>query len=166
VPSNRRSGRSVDSGSAMQPSPPNSRCSGPPAAATEPRSLCSVLAGVFARRRRGETVVVAVAVYLVSFYICVSIFSDGAESEARWKILAIALLATLLLNGISSASPTLLGLGLACLAAAIVCLAGLIFWIKVTRPQALKIATSYIGFVLAHSVVIGLIFHALGAHAA
>lgn len=109
---------------------------------------------------------VAVAVYLVSFYIFVSIFSDGAESTARWKILAIALLATLLLNGISNASPTLLGLGIGCLTAAIVSLVGLIFWVKVTRPQALKITGSYIGFVLAYSVVIGLIFHALGAHAA
>jgi Kef-type K+ transport system membrane component KefB len=110
--------------------------------------------------------VVAVAVYLVSFYIFVSIFSDGAESAARWKILAIALLATLLLNGISSESPTLLGLGIACLAAAIVSLAGLIFWVKVTRLQALKITGSYIGFVLAYSVVIGLIFQAFGVHAA
>jgi hypothetical protein len=128
-------------------------------------SLCGAFAGVFATCSRGGSVVVAVAVYLVSFYIFVSIFSDGMESEARWKILAIALLATLLLSGFSRASPTLLGLGLACLAAAIVSLVGLIFWIKVTRTQALRITASYIGFVLAYSVVVGLIFHMVGAHA-
>jgi hypothetical protein len=131
-----------------------------------PGPSTSPLCGVFAQRRALETIVLAVAVYLVSFYIFVSIFSDGAESTARWKILAIALLATLLLNGISNAIPTLLGLGIACLAAAIASFGGLIFWVKVTRPQALKITGSYIGFVLAYSVVIGLIFRTLGGHAA
>jgi branched-subunit amino acid transport protein AzlD len=108
----------------------------------------------------------AVAVNLVSFYVFVSIFSDGAESSNRWKILAIALLATLVLTSISNTTPTLLGLGIACLAAAFVSLVGLIFWVKVTRLQALKITASYIGFVLAFSFLFGLVLGVLGGRAA
>jgi len=89
-------------------------------------------------------------------------FSDGAESRARWQIFTVALVATVLLNGISQSNPTLLGLVTACLVAAAVSLGGLIFWIRVTRLQAVKITASYIGFVLAYSTVIDLIFGALG----
>ena len=107
-----------------------------------------------------------VLVFLASFYVFVSIFSDGLESQARWKIFALALIDTLLLNGISHSIPTWLGLAIACLAAACVSLGGLIFWIGVTRLQALKITGSYIGFVLGCSIVLGFIYGALGVHAA
>ncbi len=95
---------------------------------------------------------------LVAFYIFVSIFSDGAETRARWQILAIALVATMLLGGISTNMPTLLGLAVACLVAAAVSLVGLLFWVKVTRPQALKITGSYLAFVVGYSIVVALIF--------
>jgi uncharacterized iron-regulated membrane protein len=108
----------------------------------------------------------AVAVYLVSFYVFVSIFSDGVASDARWKILVVALVSAVVLTGASTIRPPLLGLVIACLATAVVAIPGLVFWIKVTRLQALKITGSYIGFVLAYSLVIGLIFGALGVHAA
>ncbi len=106
---------------------------------------------------------VAIALYLVSFYVFVSIFSDGAESQARWKILAIALAATGLLQGISAAIPTLVGLGIGCLAAALVSFVSLILWVKVTKVQAVKITGAYVGFVVAYSVVVALIFAVFGS---
>jgi hypothetical protein len=110
---------------------------------------------------------VAVAVYLASFYVFVSIFSDGLASDARWKILGVALIVAAILIGTSNTiKPPLLGLAIACCASAVVSLAGLVFWIKVTRLQALKITGSYIGFVLAYWVVGALLFGALGGHAA
>jgi hypothetical protein len=57
-------------------------------------------------------------------------------------------------------------LAIACLAAAAVSLVGLIFLIKVTKLQALKITGSYIGFVIGYSIVVDLIFRALGYRAA
>jgi hypothetical protein len=111
--------------------------------------------------------VLAVAVYLASFYVFVSIFSDGIASDARWKILAVSLLTATILIGTSNAiKPPLLGLAIACFAGAVASFVGLLFLIKVTRVQALKITGSYIGFVLAYSVVFALLFGALGVHAA
>ena len=110
---------------------------------------------------------VAVAVYLASFYVFVSIFSDCVASDARWKILVVALITAAVLIGTSNGiRPPLLGLAIACLAAAAVPLASLMVWIKVTRLQALKITGSYIGFVLAYSVVAALLLGAFGGHAA
>jgi hypothetical protein len=110
---------------------------------------------------------VAVAVYLASFYVFVSIFSDGVASDARWKILAVALIVAATLIGTSNTiKPQLLGLAIACLAATVASLAGLVLWIRVTRLQALKITGSYIGFVLAYWIVGALLSGALGVHAA
>ena len=87
---------------------------------------------------------ITVAVYLASFYVFVSIFSDGLASDARWKILFVALIAAAILIGTSNTiKPVLLGLAIACFAASVVSLAGLVFWIRVTRLQALKITGSY-----------------------
>ena len=110
---------------------------------------------------------VAVAVYLASFYVFVSIFSDGVASDARWRILVVALIAAAILIGISNTiKPVLLGLAIASFATAVVSLAGLVFLIKVTRLQALKITGSYIGFVIAYWVVGAMLFRALGVQAA
>src|SRR5262249_47505847 len=113
------------------------------------------------------SVVVAIAVYLVSFYIFVSIFSEGLAQDARWKILVVALVvaATLIVTS-NSIKPPMLGLAAGCIAAAAVSFVGLIFLIRVTKQQALKITGSYLGFVLAYSVVISVLFGAFGAHAA
>ena len=110
---------------------------------------------------------IAVAVYLASFYVFVSIFSDGLAADARWKILAVALATVVTLIGTSnSIKPALLGLAIGCLAAGAVSFAGLVLWIKVTRPQALKITGSYIGLVVAYWVVGALLIGALGVRAA
>ena len=107
------------------------------------------------------------AVYLASYYIFVSIFSDGLASDARWKILGLAATTAAILIGVTNfIEPALLALPLACLGAAVVSLAGLVFWIKVTKLQALKITGSYIGFVLASWLVRPWIFPNLGGHAA
>ena len=103
-------------------------------------------------------IVFGIILPLAAFYIFVSIFSDGVESQARWKIFAVAAVATFLLSGISRSSPTLVGSVMACSVAAAVSFAGLIFWTKVTRLQAFKITGSYIGFVIGYSLVVGLIF--------
>ena len=108
----------------------------------------------------------ALIVSLVTFYTLVSIFSDGAGSKAPSKIVALALVVTLLMIGICNEMPTRLGLAYACAAGAIVSLAGLVFWVNVTRIQAVKITASYIGLLLAYLIVIDLVFHPLGAHAA
>jgi hypothetical protein len=99
----------------------------------------------------------------VAFYIFVSIFSDGAESSARGRIFVLSLVVTVVLRVISNTHPTLLGLGVACLVASAVSIAGLMLWLKVTRLQALKITGSYIGFVVGLSIVMALILRARAA---
>lgn len=98
---------------------------------------------------------------VAAFYIFYSTFSDDHASEARWKIFVVALIATLTLSAISRANSTLVGSAIAMVAAASLSLAGLIWWIKATRTQALKIAGSYLGFVLAYSVVVAILFRFL-----
>lgn len=95
---------------------------------------------------------------LVAFYIFVSIFSDSAAAQARWKIFVIALIATFTLSGISHSVPSIAGALIACGAAALVSFGGLMLWIRATKSQALKITGSYLGFVIAYSIVITFIF--------
>jgi hypothetical protein len=95
---------------------------------------------------------------LAVFYILVSIFSDGAESRARWQIFVTALFVTLAMSIVSTAMPTLLGFAFACVLAAVIAAAALILWIKVSKMQALKISTAYVGFAIAYSLLISLIF--------
>jgi hypothetical protein len=103
---------------------------------------------------------------LASYYVFVSIFSDGVESQARWKIFTVALLTAILLGGISHSYPTWLGFLAACAAVAVVSLVGLTLWIRTTTAQALKITGSYLGFVVGYSLVIGFIFGMFGVRAA
>ena len=99
---------------------------------------------------------------VAAYYIFASIFSgDGAASDARWKIFIVALIATLTLSAISRANSTLIGLAVAMIVAALLSFAGLIWWSKATRSQALKITGSYLGFVLAYSVVVATLFRFL-----
>jgi hypothetical protein len=99
-----------------------------------------------------------IALQLAAFYVLVSIFTEGAESNARWQILVIALLLMAALNVVPIYIPSLLGLALGCLAAALVSVVALVFWIRTTRSQALKITGSYIGIVLAYAFVYSLLF--------
>lgn len=100
---------------------------------------------------------------VAAFYVFASIFSDERASDARWKIFVVALIATLTLSGISRTSPDLIGSAIGMVVAALLSLAGLLWWIKTTRAQALKITGSYLGFVVAYSVVVGILFHFLTA---
>jgi hypothetical protein len=93
---------------------------------------------------------------LLAFYVFVSIFADNIESQARSKIFVLALAATLSLYGISISMPGLkMGLFIGCVVAAAVSLAGLIFWLKVTRMAALKITGCYMGVVLGYPLLVG-----------
>jgi hypothetical protein len=100
---------------------------------------------------------------VAAFYVFVSIFSDDLESQARWKIFVVALIVTLTLSAVSRGNPTVVGLAIACIAAAALSFSGLIWWIKATRVQALKITGSYLGFVLAYSVVVTVVFGVIGS---
>ena len=91
----------------------------------------------------------------VALYIFVSMFSDGAESESRWKILVIAIgsgivsvVGQQLIPGIVGAAVGLV------LALALIGLA-LVFWCKVERKAALKIVGAYFAFTAALAIVIG-----------
>lgn len=101
---------------------------------------------------------------VAAFYIFASIFSDDRASAARWKLFVIALIATLTLSAISRANSTLMGSAIAMIVAALLSFAGLMWWIKATRTQALKITGSYLGFVLAYSVVVAVLFRFLMSH--
>jgi apolipoprotein N-acyltransferase len=99
---------------------------------------------------------------VVAFYIFASIFSgDRAASDGRWKIFILALVATLTLSAISRANPTPFGLAIAIVVTALLSFAGLIWWIKTSRSQALKITGSYLGFALAYSVIVATLFRFL-----
>jgi hypothetical protein len=100
--------------------------------------------------------IMGIALYFAAFYVLVSIFSDGAEKDARWKILVIAIVVTLIL-GLTGNVPSLAVFALGCLVAGLISVVALVFWIKVTQSQALKITGSYIGLVIAYSVVVALI---------
>jgi hypothetical protein len=104
---------------------------------------------------------VGLVLQLAAFYILVSIFSDGAESRARWQIFVIALFVTLLMSIVSAAMPTLLGFAFACALAAVTAAVTLILWIKVSKMQALKISTAFVGFAIAYSLLVSLIFRGI-----
>jgi hypothetical protein len=89
----------------------------------------------------------------VGLYILVSIFSSGTESDARWKILAIAVGAAVLQSIVIRRVPTLFGVLVAIAMSLGLVVAGLIFWCGVERRPALKIAGSYFGLCILVSVV-------------
>jgi len=106
---------------------------------------------------------VGYALFLAAFYVFVSMFSGEKASRSMGKVLIVAVVATFLIVSINDEIPGLAGVGVACLAAVIVALAGLTFWMKVPRVQALKIAGSYIVFVLAYSLVVYALIRILAA---
>jgi len=79
----------------------------------------------------------------VGLYILVSVFSSGTESDARWKILFIAIGSAIVQAAISSALPNLTGVAFAIVASLGFIAVALIFWCGVERKAALKIAASY-----------------------
>jgi|KBSMisStandDraft_5_1062788.scaffolds.fasta_scaffold21766_3 hypothetical protein len=98
----------------------------------------------------------------LGLYILVSVFSSGTESDARWKILFIAIGSAIVQAVISHALPTLAGVALAIVASLGFIAVGLIFWCGVERKAAVKIAGSYfalcVGLVIL-SVLISVFLH-------
>ena len=81
----------------------------------------------------------------IGLYILVSIFSSGTESNARWKILIIAVGAGLLQAILLGALPNITGLLLAVVVPIGLIVAALVLWCGVERKSAGKIAGSYFG---------------------
>ena len=98
----------------------------------------------------------------LGLYILVSVFSSGTESDARWKILFIAIGSAIVQAVISHALPNLAGVALAIVASLGFIAVGLIFWCGVERKAAVKIAASYfalcVGLVIL-SVLLSLFLH-------
>ena len=89
----------------------------------------------------------------IGLYILVSIFSSGTESDARWKILAIAFGAGVVQAAILGVLPSIVGLLLAVVISAALIIAALVFWCGVERKPALKIAGSYFGLCVLLGIV-------------
>lgn len=89
----------------------------------------------------------------VGLYILVSVFSSGSESDARWKILFIAIGSTVVQAVITNAVPNLAGLFLAIVASIGFIVVALVYWCGVERKAAVKIAGSYFGLCVAIVIV-------------
>jgi len=97
----------------------------------------------------------------LGLYILVSIFSSGtSDSNARWKILGIAIGSAVIQVYVTHLMPSLLGF-LAALALSLgFIVAALMLWLKVERTPALKIVGSYFALCVALVVVFALLPHA------
>jgi hypothetical protein len=90
----------------------------------------------------------------VGLYILVSVFASGTESDARWKILFIAIASGIVQAVVSQAVPNLAGLLLASLGLIV---AALVLWCGVERKAAVKIAGSYFALCVGLVIVFGVI---------
>ncbi|MBS0579233.1 MAG: hypothetical protein JSR36_08230 [Proteobacteria bacterium] len=77
-------------------------------------------------------------------YVLVSVVSPRAESENRWKILAIAVTSAVLQAGLGAAVPGLAGAALAVAVSLAVIAVALVFWCGLDRKTAVTIAASYL----------------------
>ena len=93
----------------------------------------------------------------VGLYILVSLFSSGTESNARWKILFIAVASAIVQASLANALPNVLGLALAIVASLALIWVALVFWCDVDKPAAVKIAASYFGLCIAIAIIFFLI---------
>lgn len=93
----------------------------------------------------------------VGLYILVSVFSSGTESDARWKILFIAIASGIVQASISSAMPNLAGLLLATAASLGLIVIALMFWCGLERKVAVKVAGSYFALCVAVIIIFGII---------
>jgi len=92
----------------------------------------------------------------VGLYILVSVFSSGTESDARWKILVIAIVSAVVQSAVMYAVPNVLGLVFAVVLSLGLIVGALVFWCGVERKPAFKIAGSY--FALCVAIAIGMAF--------
>jgi hypothetical protein len=79
----------------------------------------------------------------VSLDIFVSIFSSGAESDARWRILVIALSSALVSLVVQQFIPGLLGSMVAIASSLGLIALAVIFWCKIDRKATAKILAAY-----------------------
>jgi len=79
----------------------------------------------------------------LGLYILVSIFSSGAESDARWKILILAIGSGIVQGVALQVLPGLVGLLAAVVSSLALIAAGLLFWCGIERKPTLKIVASY-----------------------
>ena len=89
----------------------------------------------------------------VALYVFVSMFSDGEESSARWKILFIAIGSAIVSAVFHTLIPGIAGSLLGFAAALLLIAAALVFWVKVSRKAALKIAGAYAAFSVALTIL-------------
>jgi hypothetical protein len=79
----------------------------------------------------------------LGLYILVSIFSSGAESDARWKILILAIGSAIVQGVVLQVVPGLVGLVAAIVSSLALIAAGLLFWCGLERKPTLKIVATY-----------------------
>ena len=89
----------------------------------------------------------------VALYVFVSIFSEGAASNARWKILFIAIGSAAVSTVVRQLIQGVAGPLVASAAALGLIVATLIFWCGIGRKAALKIAAAYFLFSIAIKIV-------------
>ena len=93
----------------------------------------------------------------IGLYILVSIFASGTESDARWKILFIAIASGIFQSWVSRAIPNLVGFLVAIVASLGLIVMALILWCGVDRKAAVKIAGSYFALCVGLVIVFGVI---------
>jgi hypothetical protein len=85
----------------------------------------------------------------LGLYILVSIFSSGAESDARWKILVLAIGSAFVQGIVLQIIPGIAGLAAAIVLSLALIAAGLMFWCGIERKATLKIVGAYFGLCIA-----------------
>src|SRR2546423_975066 len=96
----------------------------------------------------------------LGLYILVSIFSSGAESDARWKILILAIGYSIAQGVVLQVVPGLVGLLASVVSSLALIAAGLLFWCGLERKPTLKIVATYLALCAVLSIVSVLIHRA------
>ena len=94
-----------------------------------------------------------IAIWGVALYILVSVFSDGAESESRWKIFSMVVGTIVVEATVSRLMPNILGLITYLAISFALLILALIYWIKIDRLSSLKISASYLGLRIAATAI-------------
>ena len=91
----------------------------------------------------------------VALYILVSIFSEGLESSARWKILVIAIGSSLVSAVVQELIDGIVGAIAGSAVALLLIFVTLNIWCGVDRKATLKIVAAYSAFTIALVMAIG-----------
>jgi hypothetical protein len=84
-------------------------------------------------------------------------FSQGAESDARWKILIVAITSGLISAIMRQVIPGSTGILIGIAFALTLIAAALIFWCRIERKATFKIVGAYFGFCVALAGVLSLL---------